>query len=61
VLVAGVEGGGRVVLIARRHGLSEGLLYNWRLVAKEATPTAACEYTACQADSTPCHASTGTW
>jgi transposase len=28
--------GGRVAMVARRHGLSESLLYNWRSVAKAA-------------------------
>jgi len=31
--------GGRVAMVARRHGLSESLLYNWRSVAKASVPT----------------------
>jgi transposase len=39
-LLAEVEAeGGRVAMIARRHGLSESLLYNWRSVAKASVPT----------------------
>jgi transposase len=30
---------GRVAMVARRHGLSESLLYNWRSVAKAPIPT----------------------
>jgi transposase len=30
--------GGRVAMVARRHGLSESLLYNWRSVAKATEP-----------------------
>ena len=30
---------GRVAMVARRHGLSESLLYNWRSVAKASVPT----------------------
>ena len=30
--------GGRVSMVARRHGLSESLLYNWRSVAKASVP-----------------------
>ena len=30
---------GRVAMVARRHGLSESLLYNWRSVAKALVPT----------------------
>jgi len=38
-LLAEVEAsGGRVAMVARRHGLSESLLYNWRSVAKAAMP-----------------------
>jgi len=38
-LLAEVEAaGGRVAMVARRHGLSESLLYNWRSVAKAALP-----------------------
>lgn len=36
-LLAEVEAeGGRVAIVARRHGLSESLLYNWRSVARAA-------------------------
>jgi transposase len=35
--------GGRVSLVARRHGLSESLLYNWRSAAKAAAGTSAPE------------------
>ena len=39
-LLAEVEfEGGRVAMVARRHGLSESLLYNWRSVAKASVPT----------------------
>ena len=39
-LLAEVEAeDGRVALVARRHGLSESLLYNWRSVAKASVPT----------------------
>ena len=39
-LLAEVEAeGGRVALVARRHGLAESLLYNWRSATKAATPT----------------------
>jgi transposase len=31
--------GGRVAVVARRHGLAESLLYNWRSRAKAATST----------------------
>lgn len=38
-LLAEVEvEGGRVAMVARRHGLSESLLYNWRAVAKSSVP-----------------------
>jgi transposase len=30
--------GGRVAMVARRHGLSQSLLYNWRSVAKATVP-----------------------
>lgn len=41
-LLAEVEAaGGRVAMVARRHGLSESLLYNWRLAAKASVPTSA--------------------
>lgn len=33
--------GGRVAIVARRHGLSESLLYNWRSVASAAVPRRA--------------------
>ena len=43
-LLAEVEAeGGRVSMIARRHGLSESLLYNWRAAWKAATPEGAPE------------------
>jgi len=35
--------GGRVAMVARRHGLSESLLYNWRSVAKASVPMNAPE------------------
>ena len=35
--------GGRVGMVARRHGLSESLLYNWRSVAKASVPRQAPE------------------
>jgi transposase-like protein len=39
-LLAEVEAeGGRVSVVARRHGISESLLYNWRSLAKTAAPT----------------------
>ena len=39
-LLAEVEAeGGRVSVVARRHGLSESLLYNWRSVWKAAAST----------------------
>jgi transposase-like protein len=39
-LFAEVEAeGGRVAMVAQRHGLSKSLLYNWRSVAKAAMPT----------------------
>ncbi len=39
-LLAEVESeGGRVAMVARRHGLSESLLYNWRCVAKGSVST----------------------
>jgi transposase len=39
-LLAEVEAeGGRVAAVARRHGLSESLLYNWRSVAKASVAT----------------------
>lgn len=39
-LLAEVEAeGGRVALVARRHGIAESLLYNWRSLAKAAAPT----------------------
>lgn len=39
-LLAEVEAeGGRVVVVARRHGIAESLLYNWRSLAKTAAPT----------------------
>ena len=39
-LLAEVEAeDGRVAMVARRHGLSESLLYNWRSVAKASVPT----------------------
>ena len=31
--------GGRVAMVARRHGLSESLLYNWRSALKAAAST----------------------
>jgi transposase-like protein len=35
VLLAEVEAeGGRVAMVARRHGLSESLLYNWRAASR---------------------------
>ncbi len=38
-LLAEVEGeGGRVAMVAQRHGLSESLLYNWRSATKAAVP-----------------------
>ena len=48
-LLAEVEAtGGRVSVVARRHGMSKSLLYNWRsawkaaaLVARASTPTSA--------------------
>ena len=36
--------GGRIATVARRHGLSESLLYNWRSVAKGATRPVALEF-----------------
>ena len=39
-LLAEVEAeGGRVAVVARRHGIAESLLYNWRSLAKTAAPT----------------------
>jgi transposase len=39
-LLAEVEAeGGRVALVARRHGISESLLYNWRSAWKAASAT----------------------
>jgi transposase len=41
-LLAEVESeGGKVVVVARRHGISESLLYNWRS-ARKATAPALC-------------------
>ena len=41
-LLAEVEAeGGKVVVVARRHGISESLLYNWRS-ARKATAPAMC-------------------
>jgi transposase len=41
-LLAEVEAeGGKVVVVARRHGISESLLYNWRS-ARKATVAAMC-------------------
>jgi transposase len=41
-LLAEVEAeGGKVVVVARRHGISESLLYNWRS-ARKATASAMC-------------------
>jgi transposase len=43
-LLAEVEAeGGRVAKVARRHGLSESLLYNWRSVSKASVPTSGVE------------------
>ena len=43
-LLAEVEAeGGRVSVVARRHGLSESLLYNWRSACKAARPTSKAE------------------
>ena len=45
-LLAEVEAeGGKVVVVARRHGISESLLYNWRS-ARKATGPAMCATTA---------------
>jgi len=39
-LLAEVEAeGGRVAVVARRHGIAESLLYNWRSLAKTTAPT----------------------
>ena len=39
-LLAEVEAeGGRVSVVARRHGIAESLLYNWRSLAETAAPT----------------------
>jgi transposase len=39
-LLAEVEAeGGHVAVVARRHGIAESLLYNWRSLAKTAAPT----------------------
>ena len=38
-LMAEVEAeGGRVLMVARRHGISKSLLYNWRSAWKAAMP-----------------------
>ena len=38
-LLAEVEAeGGKVVVVARRHGVSESLLYNWRSAGKATAP-----------------------
>jgi transposase len=38
-LLAEVEAeGGRVAVVARRHGLSQSLLYNWRSIARATVP-----------------------
>jgi transposase len=43
-LLAEVEAeGGRVSVVARRHGLSESLLYNWRSAWKTASATSKAE------------------
>jgi transposase len=39
-LLAEVEAaGGRVAVVARRHGIAESLIYNWRSLAKTTAPT----------------------
>lgn len=44
VLLAEVAAeGGRVAMVARRHGLSQSLLYNWRSVARATVPRHAPE------------------
>ena len=38
-LLAEMAAGGKVALVARRHGISESLLYNWRAAVRAAAST----------------------